>query len=357
MSNLQTSRGSKAKVILIALCVIFMLGLLAYRIAMNFQTPTIAEDLPVNVRAAKAEIASIYATAPVSGRIQPIEEVIIIPLASGEITRVYVNMGDKVNKGTLLFEIDKSQMATAVNQTQEAMNSAKTAYDRISVLYNEGAASLQAMEQAQTQYISARESYNAASNAYSNCTVKSPIAGYVTSLSASVGALASPGIPAATIADVSGLKIETSVSEYLAPKLKVGGLVEIHIATLKSRVYSGTITAISPAPATGGLTYPVSISVDNENGEIMAGMFAEITIISDEKDKVLCIPSDAVIIKSGRTIVVVIDKDNIPEFRDVTTGIDNGDYVEITSGLSAGEMIAVTGQHYAKEGVVVNIVD
>jgi RND family efflux transporter MFP subunit len=266
-------------------------------------------------------------------------------------------MGDKVNKGAALFEIDKSQIATTLNQAREMLTSAQTSYERLEKLYNEGAISLQAYEQAQTQYVTAKESYNAASNAYNNTTVKSPINGYVTSLSASVGALASPGAPAAVIADVSELKIDASVSEYLAPRLKPGDPVGISIATLGGKTYAGIITAISPAPAAGGLTYPIRISVTDESGEVMAGMFAEIRIISDEKDDVLCVPSDAVIVKSGRAVVAVIEDGNIPKFKEVSTGIDNGEYVEITSGLSSGETIVVLGQQYVKEGAAVNIIE
>jgi len=351
-------KKSKIGIIFAVLAVVFILALLGYRIASNFNTSDLATDeQPVNVKITKAELMSIFATSPISGRIQPKDEVIIMPLASGEVTRVYVLMGDKVKKGDLLFEIDKSQISTTVNQAREAYTNAETTYKRMETLYNEGAISLSAFEQAKAAYVTTRESYNAASNAYSNTTVKSPIDGYVTSLSATVGQLASPGAPAATIADVSELKISTSVSEYLAPKIKAGDPVEIRIATLGNKIYKGLITAISPAPAAGSLTYPVSISVSDESGEVMAGMFAEISIISDEKDNVICIPSEAVIIKAGKPIVVVIKSGDIPEFRDVATGIDNGEFVEITSGLSEGETIAAVGQHYVKEGVAVNIVE
>ena len=349
---------SKKGLIFAILAVVFILALLGYRISSNFNTTdVISDDLPVNVKTTKAELTSIFATSPISGRIQPKDEVVIMPLASGEVTRVYVAMGDKVKKGTALFEIDKSQIATTVNQAREAYNNAATAYERMQTLYNEGAVSLQAFEQAKAAYVTTRESYNAASNAYSNTTVKSPIDGYITSLSATLGQIASPGAPAATIADVSELKINTSVSEYLAPKIKAGDPVEIRIATLGNNTYKGEITAISPAPAAGGLTYPVSISVTDESGDVMAGMFAEISIISDEKDDVVCIPSDAVIIKAGRPIVVVLKSGDIPEFREVTTGIDNGELVEIISGLSPGETIVAVGQHYVKEGIAVNIVE
>ena len=350
-------KKSKKGIIFIVISILFILTLLGYRIASNFETPEIDEELPVNVKVAEAGFASIFATSPISGRIQPIDEVLIMPLASGEVTRVYVKMGDRVNAGAALFEIDKAQISTALNQAREAYNAAAVTYERMQTLYDEGAVSLQTFEQAQIAYVTSRESYNSASNAYSNTTVTAPISGYVTSLSVSVGSLAAPGAPAAIVADVSELKIDAAVSEYLAPKLKAGDPVEIHIATLGGKLYAGTITAVSPAPAAGGLTYPISISVQDDSGEVMAGMFAEISIISDEKDDALCVPSGAVIVKSGRTVVAVLENGNIPAFREVSTGIDNGEYTEIVSGLSEGEIIVISGQHYVKEGVAVNVVD
>jgi multidrug efflux pump subunit AcrA (membrane-fusion protein) len=89
----------------------------------------------------------------------------------------------------------------------------------------------------------------------------------------------------------------------------------------------------------------------------MAGMFAEILIVADERDMVLCVPSDAVIIRGGRTFVVVLDNSNIPEFRDVTIGLDNGIYAEILSGVYVGETIVTSGQHFVEEGTEVNVVD
>ena len=358
MSTTKERKISKKSVFLIFITLTFILGLLAYRISANFGSPAItADDAPVNVRVAKAELMSIYTTAPISGRVQPIEEVIIMPLASGEVTRVHVSMGDSVQRGAVLFEIDRTQIAATLNQAREVFNSAETAYNRMASLYSEGAVSLQAYEQARTQFVSSRESFNAARSAFNNSTVTSPIAGYVTSLNVTVGSLASPGAPAAVVADVSELKIETSVSEYLAPRMSVGDPVEIRIATLGNKIYEGTITHLSPAPAAGSFTYPVRISVNDESGEVMAGMFAEISIVSDERDHVLCVPSDAVVIRTGRAIVVVLDRDDVAEFREVTTGIDSGEFVEITSGLAPGDTIVVSGQQFAKDGVAVNIVE
>lgn len=357
MSNPDKIKKSKSKIIIIALAIIFVLALLGYRIVGNFQKPEVEADAPVNVKVTQAELTSIYATSPISGRVTPIEENTVYPMSSGEVTRVNVKMGDYVKKGAVLCEIDRTQMAATYNQAKEGYNAAKSAFDRLAALYKEGAVSLQNYEQAETQYKIAGESLTAASEALSYCTVTSPIDGYITAVHAVQGGIAAPGAPVATVANTSALEINTAVSEYLIAKLKEGDPVKIHIASLGDTVFEGKIKALSPAPAQGGLTYPITVSVEDSSGSVMAGMFAEVEIISDEKDKVLCIPSDAVIVKSGKSIVVTLDGENIPQFKEVATGIDNGEYVEITSGLSQGETVVTLGQQFVKEGVAVKITE
>lgn len=334
---------------------ILVIGLVIFRVVSSMSGTVDEEESIVNVKTALAEKMSINTTSPITGRVEPIEEVSIIPLATGEITSVNVEIGDKVSKGTTLFQIDGTQLSTTYNQAKEGLNVAKSAYDRMSALYKEGAVSYQDYEQAQASFLNAQQTFTAASDAYSNCTVKSPINGYVTSKNVAVGSIASSAAPAMTVADVSRLQINTNVSEYIVSDIKVGDSVDIFISTLGKDAYKGVIEAISPAPAAGSLTYPIKISVKDDTGLIKAGMFAEIRIVSSQKDDTLCVPSQAVIMKNGTATVVTLDKENVPKFNDVTTGIDNGDYVEILSGIKEGETIVISGQQYVTEGTPVNV--
>ncbi|GAB1476627.1 efflux RND transporter periplasmic adaptor subunit [Bacillota bacterium] len=346
--------SKKTVLILVAIAIVAALGI--YRIAESLKPPERAETIPINIVSAVVEKGTIYATSPLTGRIDPTESAAVIPLAAGEVTGVAVSLGDYVEKGDLLFTIDKTQMQVAYNSAKLAHDSAKKEYDRITFLYNEGAVSLQQLQGVETQYNVAKQNLNAAADALSYTTVTSPISGYITSVSISEGVLVSQAAPAVTVADVSELKINASLSEYLINKVKAGDKVDIFIKTLSKEPYPGTISAISPAPALGTLTYPVTITVDDSSGDIKAGMFAEVQIVSDMKKDVICIPSDAVFIKSGESRVVVLNG-NIPSVVTVETGLDNGSLVEIVKGLKSGDVIAVTGQQYVVDGEAVNITE
>lgn len=336
------------------LAAIVIVRLIAF--AVGSMNPTVAESEAIGVKVMTAEYTDISSTVPLSGRIAPAEETAIVPMASGQVTAVHVKVGDYVKAGTLLFEIDKGQVATTYNQAKAAYDLAANSYNNMKTLYLEGAISKSDFDAAEVQYISARESYNAAAEAYSYYNVTSPIDGYVTSLSVAVGDIAGQQM-AASVANTDELKIETTVSEYIAGYIKIGDEVDVYVSTLGDTPYKGTVTAFSPAPALGTLTYPITITLDNESGDLMSGMFAEVKFTAEEADDTICIPSDAVIMKNGKSVAVIIDEDLIPSFREVETGIDNGEFVEILSGIKEGETVVISGQNFVEEGIAVRIIE
>ena len=336
------------------LAAIVIVRLIAF--AVGSMNPTVAESEAIGVKVMTAEYTDISSTVPLSGRIAPAEETAIVPMASGQVTAVHVKVGDYVKAGTLLFEIDKGQVATTYNQAKAAYDLAANSYNNMKTLYLEGAISKSDFDAAEVQYISARESYNAAAEAYSYYNVTSPIDGYVTSLSVAVGDISGQQM-AASVASTDELKIETTVSEYIAGYIKIGDEVDVYVSTLGDTPYKGTVTAFSPAPALGTLTYPITITLDNESGDLMSGMFAEVKFTAEEADDTICIPSDAVIMKNGKSVAVIIDEDLIPSFREVETGIDNGEFVEILSGIKEGETVVISGQNFVEEGIAVRIIE
>jgi RND family efflux transporter MFP subunit len=350
------SKPRAGKKIVLTLVIVAVIALGIYRIAESLAPPVTAEKKPVNVVTAVVEKGNIYATSPLTGRIDPVDSAAVVPMTAGEVTNVAVSLGDYVKKGDLLFELDKAQMATTYNSAKLAYESAQKDYERMRVLYQEGAVSLQQYQGIETQLNVARENLNAAAEAMSYCTVTSPIDGYITSVNVIEGGIASQAAPAVTVADVSKLQINTSLSEYLINKVNTGDQVDIFVKTLSKDPYPGTITAISPAPALGTLTYPVTISVDDNSGTIKAGMFAEVQIVSDMKEDVICVPSDAIFIRSGESKVAVLNG-SIPSIVTVETGLDNGVMAEVTSGLKVGDVIVVSGQQYVVDGEPVNIIE
>ncbi len=355
-SQTQTdNRGFFARHKIVLLLLLCFLAFFGYRIYQYVTRP--AEEIEaelVNVTVEQAVLEDISEQAPITGRLAPVEEVAIVPLAQGQVTRVYVSVGDKVTKGQTLFTIDSSSIAAQLNQAKVGVDAAKSAYDRMQTLYDEGAVSAQDLESVRTQYLSARESYNQVAEIAGNYTVTAPITGYVTSLSVSAGSIAG-GSMAGSVANVDSLVIDTVVSENMAARIEVGDPVEVYIASV-DKTYAGTVTTFSRIPSIGTLTYPVTITME-KNDELFAGMFAEVHMTSETASDTVTVSSGSVIIKGGRSVVCVVDPStSIPAFREVTTGIDNGTRVQILSGLEVGETVVNSGQQFVTEGEAVKIV-
>jgi len=348
--------SKKKKIILAAVVVFVLFG--AFRIVSNRLDNTgITTSDVINIRVTTAAKTTLENTSPLTGRLEPIEEVTLIPKAAGEVTNVYVELGQKVTKGTILFELDKTQAATAYNQAKASYNDAQLNFSRMETLYREGAVSLQQYEQAKTAYTIARESYTAAGDGISNYVVTAPIDGYITSINVDVGGIASQAVAAATIANIDKLEIDTSISEAIINKIKVGDKVKVLVASVSNTPFSGTVTALSPAPATGSLTYPMKVTLDNETAEVKPGMFAEVIVTSDKTVDVIALPSNAVLIKSGKTVVAAIEDGDRVVFKEVVVGVDNGELAEIKSGIKVGDTIVIEGQYYLEENSEFSIID
>ena len=348
---------SKKKKIVLALVVVFVLfG--AFRIVSNRMedTSAVTSDV-INIKVTTAAITTLESTSPLTGRLEPVEEVTLIPKAMGEVTNVYVELGQKVTKGTVLFELDKTQIATSYNQAKASYNDAQVNLSRMQTLYQEGAVSLQQYEQAKTAFTIAKETYTAASDGMSNFVVSSPIDGYITSINVDIGAIASQSVAAATVANIDKLEIDTSISETLINKIKVGDKVDVLVSSVSETPLSGTVTALSPAPAAGSLTYPMKVTLDNASASVKPGMFAEVVITSDKTANVIALPSDSVRIISGKTVVAVIEGGKKVEFREVVVGVDNGKLAEIKSGIEAGDTVVIAGQYYLDENSEFNIIE
>lgn len=329
------------------------IALFVYRAGSYFLNPAAAEEIPpVNVKVSPAQIETIYESSPITGRIEPVEDVAVVPLAQGRVTEVLVSVGDEVSEGQVLFRIDSSQAAAAAEQARAAYEASYSAYSRMQVLYAEGAVSAQDMEAAKAQYEAAAGAYAQAGEALSNYSVTSPIDGYVTGLSVSAGSIAG-GAMAASVANVDSLVIKAGVSEKLAAKIELGSEAEVYIASLE-KSFRGTVSSFSRIPTLGTLTYPLTVTME-ESDELLAGMFAEVRLVSGSAEDAVCVASEAVIIKNGAAAVCVLDDNDIPEFRQVSVGIDNGVRAQILSGVEAGERVVFSGQQFVEEGVRVKV--
>lgn len=177
--------------------------------------------------------------------------------------------------------------------------------------------------------------------------VFSPIDGVLVDKQVQIGQIISSGITnigggttIMTISDLSRIFIYASVDESDIGKVVTGQKAEVTVDAFPDEKFTGIVQIISPQGVNESnvVTFEVKIEVTSENKSLLKPeMTANVEIIAAEKDNVLMLPSDAVILKNQKYWVTIVKENGQQEERAVETGINDFTRVEIVSGITAEE--------------------
>jgi Cu(I)/Ag(I) efflux system membrane fusion protein len=171
-----------------------------------------------------------------------------------------------------------------------------------------------------------------------------PTSGVVTELGAREGAAVSPGMPVASIVDLSRVWIVAQVPEAQLGQVATGQKAVATLAAMPGSRYQGEVEYVYPEIDPQTRTVRVRFSVKNAGLKLRPGMIANVTIHGSAGKQVLVVPSEAVIRTGARTVVLVDEGDGRFRSQEVALGSATGDQTEIREGLRAGEHVVVSGQ-------------
>lgn len=342
-------------------------------------------------------------TITLSGEFHPYQEVDVHAKVAGYIRRIYVDVGDKVKEGQTLAVLEVPELSAQVNAAKATMRrsadaiqraekdlqrsesahaAAHAAYTRLKqasqarpglIAEQELDDSLAHDQEAEAQVGSAHASLAEAKNqlavadadqeryaaleAYSHITA--PFSGIVTKRFADTGSLIQAGtasdtqsLPVVRLVQWSRLRLVVPVPESAVPDLHLGGTVDVNVPSLK-RKFQGRVARFSDALSDETRTMHTEIDVENANGTLVGGMYAEAEIELKHPQSTLTIPIQALERNGDSTKVVVVLPDDIVDPRMVKVGAEGNDRIEVLSGLSEGERVIVgnLGQYQAGEKV------
>jgi len=227
----------------------------------------------------------------------------LVATGTGKINAINVRVGQWVNKGQVLAQLDTVALQDAVNQAQASVNADQDALNTAEV--NANWFITPAVTQAQDTLKIAQAQLDTAQHALDAATLKAPHAGVVTAINGTVGGL--PGAASGTsgsnyfiqIVDLSSLQVQANVNESDTANLKIGDAVTFTVNAYGDRQFKGTVSAISASGVTSSnvVSYPVNIDVDmkSANGaNLLPGMTASVTITVLQHHNVLLVPVNAI---------------------------------------------------------------
>jgi membrane fusion protein, heavy metal efflux system len=180
-------------------------------------------------------------------------------------------------------------------------------------------------------------------NQHGLVTVVAPIAGTIAEQTITPGeSVNEPGVPLMTIVNGTGVWATANVYEKDLPRVSKGQRVRVGITGLKG-TFAGTISYIGTAVQGETRIIPVRAALNNGQGLLKPGMFAELEILTGQAAQtVLAVTTAAVVNANGRSLVYVKNGQNYEPI-EVALGEVDGDRTEIKSGLFEGDQVVVQG--------------
>ena len=264
-----------------------------------------------------------------------------------------VKVGDKVKKGQILAEMDKTQYNTNALQ----LANAELDFARMKPVYETGGISKQEIDAAETNINVLKETV---SNLEENVTLRSPFDGVVTARYNEEGDLFSSmsGTGIYQVMQMNPLKAYVFVSEQYFPQVYIGMPVEVKVDVYPDQVFSGKVSRIAPAIDPTSRTFEVEVTVGNSALTLRPGMYARTTFNMGEVDNVTVL--DVAIQRQTGTndkYVYVLKDDGTVESRFVTTGRQVGDRIEVLAGLAEGEKVVIAGSARLLDGMKVQVIE
>ena len=270
-------------------------------------------ELPTVIAAVRDITVSVSAT----GILQPVKIVEIKSKASGEILEMPVEMGDFLEAGALIAQIDTrildqelKQVGADYESAEIRLQIAQRQFVRAESLHaedliseNDFETSKQNFTSAESQFIRAEASLELARERLEDTTVTAPISGTIIAKTVEQGQIiasstnnVSGGTVLIQMADLSELEIRTLVDEIDIGNVKAGLRIESTVEAFANMSFEGEVRKIEPQAVVqqSVTTFPVLSRIDNSGGLLLPGMNADVSIIIKERSNVLTVSNEAV---------------------------------------------------------------
>jgi len=282
---------------------------------------------------------------------------------SGRVTKVIAMLGDVVEPGAPLFVINASEFVQAQNDLITALSNLQSARSQLKMaqttekrthdLYLAQGGSLKDWQQAQTDLITAQNTVRSdeiALHAVRNrlrilgktddeiasleaqptqklnpvATVTAPVRGTITQRQIGVGQYinseaAGATSPVYTISDLSTVYLIANVREVDAPLMHVGLPLEVRVLAYPGRVFNGKVSYVAPSIDPNTHRLPVRADVENPDGALKPGMFANFSIITGEAATAPAVPQEAIVYEGEQARVWVAGEGDTLALREIRT--------------------------------------
>jgi RND family efflux transporter MFP subunit len=293
------------------------------------------------------------------GNLQAYSDSPIYARTNGYLKKWYVDIGGRVKAGQLLAEIETPEVDQELDQARADLNTAQANFRlseitaaRYADLLKTDSVSKQDVDNANGDFEAKRAMVASADSNVRRLEelqsfekVYAPFDGVITARNTDVGHLINSGAsPAAAselfhIASTQTLRVYINVPQDYSQSAHVGLTADLEFQEFPGRRFQGTLVRTANAIDVSSRTLLVEVDVDNRNGELLPGAYAQVHLKVPSSVRTLVLPVSALIFRSQGLQVGTVQNGNRALLKSVTLGRDMGSTVEVVSGLSPDDLV------------------
>ena len=307
-----------------------------------------------------------------------------VALIDGRIETAFIKKNSNVQRGQVLFELINEDIPIKIQQAESSIAKAeaqllqaKNSFQRYERLKDRNATSMEKYDEARMMYEAAQASLREAQAVKEQLLVQdsrqdviSPLDGEILILYKQTGAYVTAGTPIALVGNFDRLNFSLPVEDASARRLAIGERFELNFRDSRSfkkaydteygagnlgnaQIFSVYVKEIMPDLSQQAAMRKVVFEIDNRVGILEQQAYSDVELIKTTGHSALTVPLSAM--SDNRQFVFVETAENTLERRKISTGTDDGTYIEILSGLREGETVITSATKGLEDGMKVTV--
>jgi len=360
--------------ILLALAILLAIWGIASRLmARSELRKRTVQDSRLAVVTAKPQLSGAGDELVLPGVVQAYIEAAIYARTNGYLKNWYTDIGSRVKKGQLLADIETPEVDRELEQARADLNTAlanlqlsRSTNERWKVLLTTHSVSQQdadekagdtaakdAMAKAAEQNVARLEDLESFKR------VLAPFDGVVTARNTDIGALINAGEASGTqlfrVADTERLRIYAQVPEAYAASTTIGLHADLRFAEQPGKNYEAEAVRTSNALDPSARTLQVELQLDNKQGEVLPGAYAEVHFKLPSSAQTLRLPANTIVFRAAGMQVATVDNSGKIKLKNILQGRDFGKTIEVLNGVDQNDVVVVNPPDSITDGMTVRI--
>lgn len=284
------------------------------------------------------------------GTVEAHDAITVVSEIDGAVVSLPFREGDPIGKGSLIAQLDDSQLAADVARADAIRAQQAATYDRVKSVVDQGAGAPQDLDDAAANLKVAEANLAMAKARLAKTRIVAPFSGIAGARRISPGAFVRAGDAITDLAQISELRVNFSAPERYLPHLTRGATVKVSTTAYPDYELTGEIDVVEPVLDPATRSARVVVRLANPENRFRPGMSANISAVLSERPNALTVPNEAVFEEASQAFAYVVKPDSTVTRVALSLGTRLADAVEVVQGLEPGMRIVRAGHQKLYEG-------